>query len=131
MANSRISRMSRRSIVRNHPAQRTWSILGETQVLSMPLVERGKTIAGHGFSWEGVTDVLPCTDFIHINNSTYVGTWNVRTTIVSKNESVQIAVEDYHELSFQRPRNLTTRTTVPLSCRLCPGDQHGTGNHIW
>lgn len=63
-----------------------------------------KAIAGHGFSWEDVADVFPCTDLtLVLCRSRVINTWNVRTTIVSQNASVQVAAEDYHELSFQRP----------------------------
>jgi acyl-CoA synthetase (AMP-forming)/AMP-acid ligase II len=50
-----------------------------------------KTIADQGFAWEDVADVFPCTDFINILcQSRVINTWNIRTTIVSQNASVQV-----------------------------------------
>jgi acyl-CoA synthetase (AMP-forming)/AMP-acid ligase II len=50
-----------------------------------------KTIADQGFAWEDVADIFPCTDFINILcQSRVINTWNIRTTIVSQNASVQV-----------------------------------------
>ncbi|KAJ5121351.1 uncharacterized protein N7515_009312 [Penicillium bovifimosum] len=49
-----------------------------------------KKIAAQGFSWDDVEDVFPCTDFIQmICRSQVVDTWNIRTSIVSQNASVE------------------------------------------
>lgn len=50
-----------------------------------------ETIGEHGFSWEDVQDVFPCTDFIQILcRSQVINTWNIRTTVLSQNANVQV-----------------------------------------
>ncbi|KAJ6164964.1 hypothetical protein N7470_003636 [Penicillium chermesinum] len=50
-----------------------------------------KILEKQEFSWEDVKDVFPCTDFIHIlGRSRVIDTWNIRTTILSRNASVQV-----------------------------------------
>ncbi|KAJ6120367.1 hypothetical protein N7523_004647 [Penicillium sp. IBT 18751x] len=50
-----------------------------------------KIIGEQGFTWEDVENVFPCTDFVHILcRSQVINTWNIRTTILSQNASVQV-----------------------------------------
>ncbi|KAJ5677318.1 uncharacterized protein N7477_002951 [Penicillium maclennaniae] len=49
-----------------------------------------KIIGEQGFTWGEVENIFPCTDFVHILcRSQVINTWNIRTTILSQNASVQ------------------------------------------
>jgi hypothetical protein len=50
-----------------------------------------RSIMAQGLSWEDVQDVFPCTDFIQILcRSQVINTWNIRTTVLSKNANVEV-----------------------------------------
>lgn len=51
-------------------------------------------IAREGFSWDDVEDVFPCKDFVQIiSRSQVVKTWNIRTSIVSQNATLEVIVQ--------------------------------------
>jgi acyl-CoA synthetase (AMP-forming)/AMP-acid ligase II len=54
-----------------------------------------KTIAKNCLSWDDIEDVFPCTDFMQILcRSRVINTWNIRTSIVSQNASIQVSCAD-------------------------------------